>query len=319
MENLPNDWDNLQKSLGASVLQSRDWADVQAQMGRRSFFAWSNHWSYVGFERRGSGVRYLLLPYGPTASVEGTEALQSILELAKKESFDFVRIEPRGKISLPEIANVGASEVGEFDPKYTQVVDLTQSIEELRKDLNSGHRNLINGTARRELVIDQSDKDSDFEHFLDMLDDTSKRAKVKFHPHEYYKDVWKVMGARGSARLYIATHENQPVASALFYDYNGVRYYAHAGAFQQLNRKLNASVSLLWQAIIDAKDLGMTGFDMWGVAPGDDPKHKWAGITAFKKGFGGKTISHLGTFDVPINVRKYKLYKAYAKLRGRSL
>ena len=97
MDKLPNDWDNLQKSLGASVLQSRDWADVQQKMGRKSYFSRSNHWSYVGFERKSAGLRYLLVPYGPTSSTQGSEALQSLMELAKKEKFDFIRLEPMGR------------------------------------------------------------------------------------------------------------------------------------------------------------------------------------------------------------------------------
>ncbi len=317
MEKLPNDWDNLQKSLGASVLQSRDWADVQQQMGRQAFFAWSNHWSFVGFERKSSGLRYLLVPYGPTCAVAGTEAIEAVLALAKKQKFDFVRIEPIGATRPDDLVRLGAVKVAEFDPEYTLHLDLTKTEEELRSKMNSGHRNLINGTQRRGIEIVQSDKDSDFESFLRMLEDTAKRSKVKFHPRDYYKDVWKVMQPRESAKLYIASHSGEAVAAALFYDYNGVRYYAHAGAYQQLNRKLNASVSLLWQAIIDAKKLGLVKFDMWGIAPSDDPKHKWAGITSFKKGFGGEAVQYLGTYDIPINQAKYKIYRTYSKLRGR--
>jgi lipid II:glycine glycyltransferase (peptidoglycan interpeptide bridge formation enzyme) len=61
----------------------------------------------------------------------------------------------------------------------------------------------------------------------------------------------------------------------------------------------------------------MTSFDLWGVAPSDDVKHKWAGISKFKKGFGGTTIQYLGTYDIPLNNIKYKLYKAYCRIRGR--
>ena len=148
MEKLPNDWDNLQKSLGASVLQSRDWADVQQQMGRQAFFAWSNHWSFVGFERKSSGLRYLLVPYGPTCAVAGTEAIEAVLELAKKQKFDFVRIEPTGATRPDDLARLGAVKVAEFDPEYTLHLDLTKTEEELRSKMNSGHRNLINEIGR---------------------------------------------------------------------------------------------------------------------------------------------------------------------------
>lgn len=318
MENLPNDWDELQKSLGASILQSRVWADFQESLSRSTFFEWSNHWSWVGFEHSQKGVRYLFLPYGPTASLNTNECLQSVVELAKREKFDFVRIEPMGKIDADDVALVDGAEVVEVEPKHTQLINLLQDEQQLRRDLNSGHRNLINGAERRGLTVRLTESDEDFEKFLEMLHNTAKRAKVKFHNDDYYWAIKKILGMRGFAKLYVVDSGEGIVAGALFYDYNGIRYYAHAGADQLLNRKLNGSVVLLWRAIIDAKSAGMHTMDLWGVAPNDDPKHKWAGISKFKKGFGGESITHLGTYDIPINHAKYRVYMLYRKFRGRT-
>jgi len=317
MDTLPNDWDELQKSLGASILQSSVWAQFQESLGRSTYFEWSNHWSWVGYEHSLKGVRYLFLPYGPTATLNSQEALSSVVALAKNEKFDFVRIEPMGKFTQEDLINVGAEKVAEVEPEYTQVIDLGLDEQQLRRGLNSGHRNLINGTQRRGLVIETSQKDEDFEEFLKMLHDTARRAKVKFHNDDYFWAIKKLLEPKGYAKLYVARTQQGLVAAALFYDYNGVRYYAHAGAYQALNRQLNGSVSLLWQAIVDAKNANMTSFDLWGIAPNENQKHKWAGISKFKKGFGGTAIQHLGTYDIPINDTKYKLYKAYRKLRGR--
>lgn len=317
MDNLPNDWDIIQKSLDASILQSRVWADFQESLGRKAHFEWSNHWSWVGFERKSKGIKYLLVPYGPTASVQPKEALDSLVNYAKKHSYDFVRIEPMGKIGKNDLKFFGLKKISELDPEHTQVLDLSKNEDELRSALKPNHRNLINGTKRRGIEIYQSTKTDDFEEFLKMLKETSKRAKVKFYPDSYYKKIWETLGSKNNAKLYIAKVKSKPVSAALFYDYNGVRYYAHAGAYQEINRKVNASISLLWQAILDAKKLGMNKFDLWGVAPSADRKHKWAGITSFKKGFGGEMVSYLGTYDIPIKKSKYKLYSLAQSLRGR--
>lgn len=317
MENLPNDWDELQKSLGASILQSSVWAQFQESLGRSTYFEWSNHWSWVGYEHSVKGIKYLFIPYGPTASLNTLESLQSVVSVANAEKFDFVRLEPLGEITKEDLTHIGAVKVAEVEPEFTQIIDLRQEEHLLRRGLNSGHRNLINGTVRRGLNIEISQKDEDFEEFIKMLHDTAKRAKVKFHSDDYYWAIKKLLEPKGNAKLYIVRSNQGLVAGALFYDYNGVRYYAHAGAYQDMNRKLNGSVSLLWQAIIDAKQSSMHSFDLWGVAPNEDMKHKWAGISKFKKGFGGKTVHHLGTYDIVLNTTKYKLYKTYLKLRGR--
>jgi lipid II:glycine glycyltransferase (peptidoglycan interpeptide bridge formation enzyme) len=317
MNTLPNDWDEFQKSLGASILQSSVWAKFQESLGRSVYFSWSNHWSWVGYKHNLKGVRYLFLPYGPTATLNSQDALRSVVKLAKREGFDFVRLEPMGKITPEDLLSVGARKVAEVEPEYTQVLDLRFDEQQLRRGLNSGHRNLINGTRRRGLKIEVSQTNEDFEEFLKMLHDTARRAKVKFYSDNYFWTIKKNLEPSGNAKLYIARSKQGPVASALFYDYNGTRYYAHAGAYQDINRRLNGSVSLLWQAILDAKNANMTSFDLWGVAPSDDVKHKWAGISKFKKGFGGTTIQYLGTYDIPLNNIKYKLYKAYCRIRGR--
>ncbi len=317
METLPNDWDELQKSLGASILQSSVWAEFQESLGRSTYFEWSNHWSWVGYEHNLKGIKYLFIPYGPTASLNSLQAVQSVVQTAKSEGFDFVRIEPMGKVTPEDLSAISAEKVAEVEPEHTQVINLTLDIHQLRQGLHSGHRNLINGTERRGLKIEISQNDSDFEEFLSMLHDTARRAKVKFHSDDYFWAIKKLLEPKGNSKLYVVRSAEGLVAGALFYDYNGVRYYAHAGAFQEINRKLNGSVSLLWQSIIDAKNLGMHSFDLWGVAPGEDPKHKWAGISKFKKGFGGIAVQHLGTYDIPLNQTKYKLYKTYRKLRGR--
>ncbi len=317
MENLPNDWDIIQKGLDASILQSNVWADVQQNLGRKAHFEWSNHWSWLGFERKAHGIKYLFFPYGPTASVKAEEALDSIKAYATKHSYDFIRMEPMGNFTKAELNRAGAVKTLEIEPEHTQVINLNKTEEELRKDLKPNHRNLINGTNRRGIVVTQTSSDSDFKDFLLMLKDTAKNSKVKFYNDNYYENIWQTMQPRGNAKLYISKVDNKAVSAAIFYDYNGTRYYAHAGAFQQINRKVNASISLLWQAILDAKKLGMDKFDLWGVAPVENPKHKWTGITSFKKGFGGEPVDYLGTYDIPIKKSKYKAYSMLQKLRGR--
>ena len=318
MENLPNDWDVLQKSLGASVLQGMVWSEVQESMGRSAYFERSNHWSWVGFERKSRGLRYLNVPYGPTASLNAKDALGSVAAFATQEGFDFVRIEPMGVIGKSDLDSIGAIKTSEVDPEHTQVIDITKPIDALRANLRSGHRSDINGASKRGVEVLSTDSQEGLEIFLGMLRDTAKRAKVTFYPDSYYRQVFKQMSPSGSMKLYLAKADGEPVAGALFYDYNGVRSYAYAGAFQDLNRKHKATVCMMWQAILDAKQSGSTAFDLWGVAPDDNSKHKWAGITSFKKGFGGETVAYLGTYDIPINKPKYKAYRIYKKFRGRS-
>ena len=67
--------------------------------------------------------------------------------------------------------------------------------------------------------------------------------------------------------------------------------------------------------IMDARAAGAAQFDFWGVVPGDDPWHPWAGLTQFKMAFGGQLVTRSGTWDVPVRPLRHRLYRALHSMR----
>ncbi len=241
-------------------------------------------------------------------------AMDSLHKSGSSLGVDFLRFEPQSVDFYNQIVKAGGRLIADLDPMYTQVIDLTASEQDLRMDLSSGHRNLINGTKRRGITISTVMVDEGLPQLTAMLADTSKRAGVTFHDEAYFQAMTEAM--TGVCKIYVASVDNQPVASALFFDWQGIRYYAHAGAWQDKNREVKASVSLVWTAIMDAKKAGMHTFDLWGVAPEDDTGHKLAALSKFKRAFGGETIQYAGTYDIPLRKPKYHAYELYRKLKG---
>ncbi|HSN36874.1 MAG TPA: peptidoglycan bridge formation glycyltransferase FemA/FemB family protein, partial [Arthrobacter sp.] len=90
------------------------------------------------------------------------------------------------------------------------------------------------------------------------------------------------------------------------------RTYAHA-ALDDAHRKLSAGIPLLVTLMADARDKGLKHVDLWGVAPADQPDHKWAGFTAFKKSFGGREVAYPGTWDLPVRTVHYNAYQLARK------
>jgi lipid II:glycine glycyltransferase (peptidoglycan interpeptide bridge formation enzyme) len=154
--------------------------------------------------------------------------------------------------------------------------------------------------------------------FLKLLKDTASHAKITNHPDWYYQKMAKSLIEQGIAKFYIASAEGSPASISLIIDWGETRYYAHTGNDQILNRQYKAAVSNVWQMILDAKADGLKYFDFWGIAPPDQPDHSWAGLTGFKKGFGGEVVTNIGTYDIAINKAKYQLYTTYKKMRGRA-
>lgn len=311
-------WEHNLQQLGGSVLQSRGWGEFQQALGREPVWAQGAGWQWLAGIRVSRGLRYLMCSYGPVATSPATmtNALDSLLTAARELNIDFVRVEPQAYITADHLHNLGARRIAEADPEHTRVIDLTQDEQKLRADLASGHRNLINGTERRGITVTHVTGAAGVDILYPMLQDTAQHAHVTFYPKAYYQTLLDTLPE--NTCVYVAGAEGQPVAAALFYDWMGTRYYAHAGAYQEANRQVKASVSLVWQAILDAKANGQKRFDLWGTAPVGDTKHPFAGITKFKAAFGGEPVDYLGTWDIPLKRHKYRAYGVYRRLRGRS-
>jgi lipid II:glycine glycyltransferase (peptidoglycan interpeptide bridge formation enzyme) len=301
----PDSWDKQLLMRGGHFLQSRVWGEFQQALGRKPVWASGEDWQWLGAAWRGRGVNYLYVPYGPTIAADASGSLSSLQRAGRELGVDFVRCEPMGR----PVDDRRLRRFEAVQPQHTWVLDLTKSEEELRSGLNSGHRNLINTAAKRGLSF-RSEKDSGaVESFLPMLADTYRRSGIKAHPDSYYRQLASTLVAADAATFYFADYQGQPVAAALIYDFGPTRYYAHAVANQQLNRELKAAAPLLWQMILEAKQQGRERFDFWGIAPTDEPSHPWAGISKFKRAFGGEQLTLQGTWDLPLKPLKYQAYR----------
>lgn len=310
-------WDQQVASLGGGILQGLAWAQFQESIGREAVRASSaDEWAWQGFVRQSKGLRYLMLPYGPVIKKNATDALQSAVSAGSSAKVDFVRLEPIGNVAEQDLRQFGAYKITEVDPQHTSILDISQSEEDLRRGLQSGHRNSINTTEKRGIVIRQVRDTSPLDDFLRLMADTAAHAHIHNYPDSYYKNLASTLVDAGVASFYVSSVVGQVASIGLIYDWGETRYYAHIGNDQVLNRRHKVAVSAAWKMIMDAKMAGSTKFDFWGVAPDDSASHKWAGITAFKKAFGGESVATLGSWDIPIKKPKYRAYQVYRKLRG---
>lgn len=313
---LPDDWDEIVAGQAGHFLQSSSWADFQQTLGHQIVFDHGDGWSYLASLRQIAHWRYLFVQAGPTIvkSNQLKEAVASLCQRARTLGCTFVRIEPIGAVSAQDLMALGAHEVAPIEPKHPWVLDISIDESALRTGLSAGHRYGINSAKRKGLRFAKSKKPEDIELFLQMMHDTAK-GRFGAHDDEYYRKMYQSLHAHSSAQLFLAYHDKEPVASALVFDWQKTRYYAHAGAFQAINRRLSGSMPLVWQMILDARANGFHSFDFWGVTPSDDPKHPWAGFSKFKKAFGGQMLSRAGTWELPIRQNQYRLYKIAKRIR----
>jgi lipid II:glycine glycyltransferase (peptidoglycan interpeptide bridge formation enzyme) len=315
------DWDNLQRKLGASFLQSYQWGEFQRALNHQVHMLYGDNWSCLLVEKKTPLGTYLFAPYGPTLSTAADlkPALEEIISYATSKKIDWLRIEPlcSGQSIDPKVLQkLGAKAAPkDVNPRFTRVIDLRPSEEEIFTDLKSTNRNLIRRAQREApLSYKMSSDPNDIELFIPMMEAVSTRNSVNFHTPGYYRKQATTLMPSGIMQLCFAL-DKKPLAALVIHDYGVNSTYTYAGSLKEAREK-DASMLLLWQAILAAKKRGQQSFDLFGIAPEDSTKdHPWYGLSEFKRKFGGKIVERSGTWDIPLHKLKYQSYRSVSKTR----
>ena len=278
----------------------------------------NEEWGWLGQIKTTSIFKYLFLPYGPFSSnKESNDAIfKSIVETAKKNKLDFIKFEPRGDISNEFITSLGAKKVKNYNPKDTLVIDLTQSIDDIKSAMSSSTKNMINKSQKRGSRVLRSNDINLFPKFIKLMHKTAQHAGINNHPDNYYKTIVDVLFKNKTAEFYFVEADGtEPFVGGIIYTDKSTKYYAHIGSDYAVNKLYGGSTLMVWQMIDDAKKEGLKYFDFCGVSAVDaDKSDKLYGVSIFKRSFGGETVSNIGTYVLPINKFKYSLYDKLKKI-----
>jgi lipid II:glycine glycyltransferase (peptidoglycan interpeptide bridge formation enzyme) len=214
----------------------------------------------------------------------------------------FVRFEP-----LNDVKTFGFKKTFSVSPKTTLITSLEKSEEKLLSSFHQKTRYNINLAKRKGVKIEIA-KAWELDIVWPLFEETAKRDGFRLHDKKHYEELLKLKSNNLKVFLAVAFYENRPLAANIMVDFNGTRTYLH-GASSNSNRNVMAPFLLHWELLTDAQAKGLKFYDWWGIASSDDPKDPWAGITRFKKGFGGETVRSPGTFDYVLKPSGYLIYK----------
>ena len=279
-------------------LNSKTWQDFQRNVGRKVFELSED--AYLIEMEISFGKNYLYSP-----SPHSIKYLDEIKKIAKQENAVFFKYEPliieHRTWNMEQLKSQGFREaVKELQPQRTIVLDLEKSEADLLGDMHQKTRYNIRLAQKRGIKVRASEnKEKDFEKFWNLLQETSKRDKFHTHAKDYYKKLLKLdiiklyFGYKGS-KLHVA-------AIVIFHDRRAT--YLH-GASDYKYRRDMAPHALHWSIIKKAKQESMLEYDFWGI----DEK-RWPGVTRFKRGFGGKELKYVGSYDYIFKKYWYWAYK----------
>jgi len=261
--------------------------------------------------------------------------LEDLISLAKKESIGWIRIEPNSEENLklieenlPVGLKIKKSAV-DVQPMEILILDITKSEEELLAQTKQKTRYNIRLAEKRGVRVShnmparfESRSESGGEHgtrnknhteeFLRLVKITAKRDRITSHPKEYYRKMFEIIPA-DILKLYVAEYKGKIICANIVSFFGKIATYMH-GASDNFHREIMAPYLLQWQAILDAKKMGCTKYDLGGI----NTKYKnWEGITRFKTGFAPnvKPIQFPGCWDIVLDSKRYLLYRVLQRIK----
>ncbi|OGE32980.1 hypothetical protein A3C59_02695 [Candidatus Daviesbacteria bacterium RIFCSPHIGHO2_02_FULL_36_13] len=254
------------------------------------------------------------LPKGPFPDKELAEALKKI---GKENNCAFIKLEPDVILNESEGSLADASFHKSPKPlftKYNFVLDITKPEEELLKNMHSKTRYNIKVAQKHGVKVIESTDDKDFETYLKLYFETTKRQGYHGHNKNYHKKIWEALKEKNMARVLIASFKGEPLTAWMLLNFRDSLYYPYGGSSKSHPEVMSNNL-VAWNAIKLGKRLGLKKFDMWGaLGPDANPRDPWFGFHKFKRGYGGKLVECIGTFDLVFDYPLYYLFTLIDKL-----
>lgn len=206
---------------------------------------------------------------------------------------------------------------------FTFILDLTQTEEELLKNLHPKTRYNIKVAQKHSVLIEEDNSEKAFDTYISLTSETTKRQHFYAHDENYHRLMWQSLYPEKIAHLLTASivhnGRKQILTTWVVFLFGGILYYPY-GASTQTFKNTMASNLMMWEAIKFGKRMGAKQFDMWGsLGPNPDINDPWYGFHRFKAGYGPLVVEFVGSFDLILSPSLYRLYNLVFSARTKFL
>ena len=154
----------------------------------------------------------------------------------------------------------------------------------------------------------------DLKKFNEIYCSTATRHKFVPFSLKYIQNQFSSFSPDNQILIFLGKYKNEVVSSAVIVFWQNVGFYHHGASLSKYN-KIPVSYLLQWEVIKEAKKRECQKYNFWGIiTPDDNKNHPWAGLSLFKKGFGGHRKDYVQTQDLPLSKIYYLTY-IFEKMR----
>ena len=327
-------WDRFLVATPATgFMQSSWWADFRATVGYAHFGAVLRSGggivggALVQRRRHGSGSVFYYIQDGPVLPEDASLA-QDVIEAtlatidehrrSETETVSHLRIEPRWErldIPLPGFETLARKD-RYVEPRNTLCIDLRPPPEAILAQMKPKGRYNIAVARRHGVSIREDTTRQGLTDFVRIYRDTAGRQGFRTKPRSYFESLLALTAVGRRGEIYFAEHDGLRLATALVIRFGSRATYFYGGSLAE-RRHVMAPYLLHFEIMSRARQAGHEWYDLWGVAPEGDTTSAWAGISVFKRQFGGREVRLVPTLDYVYDHSAYARYAATAVRRNR--
>lgn len=267
---------------------------------------------YAGVVEAAKRGRHLAIAGGPILDWKNLELMNAIFadikEQGQKHKCIFVRVRPQLELteeSLKLFSTLGLHRAPMYlSVEYAGVLDLNKTEDELLTNMRQRLRRALRKAEKNNLVIETSTDPKDIHTFYEIQLQTAKRHEFVSFSEDFLTKQFQAFAPKGEAVLYTAKYNGEILAQNFMIFYGNEASY-HYGVSSELGTKMSGAPMLHMQAMRDARERGIKRYSFWGIVGQDDTKHRFYGVSQFKRGFGVDELKYLPAHDLVLSHRRY--------------
>ncbi len=322
------EWDKFITSHEESnFLQSWDFYEFHIARGKtvvRRLFKKDNQivGAYAGVVETAKRGRYMAIAGGPILDWKDKTLVKTVFnnirEEGQKNNCVFVRVRPQLELSDKSLAlmkELGLKRAPMFlSVEYAGILDLNKSEEEILAGASQGFRRKLRKAEKNEITIETSKDPKIVKTFYEIEVKHAQRQKFIAFSEDFLTKQFAAFAKNDEVIMYTAKKDGEILAQNFMIFYGNECSY-HYGTSTDLGTKYSAAPLLHMAAMREARERGIKRYNLWGIVGLDETKHRFYGVSEFKRSFGCEELKYMPAHDMILNKSKYLVNKTVETIR----
>lgn len=322
-------WDDyITSHEEANFLQSWDFYEFHIARGKkavRRLVTDDNNkilGAYAGVVETAKRGRYMAIAGGPILDWANKKLVQFVFDdikkIGKEEGCVFVRVRPQLELSdesLKLMQSLGLKKAPMYlSVEYAGILDITKSEAEILAGASQGFRRKLRKAEKAGITVETSTDPKIVKTFYDIEVKHAKRQKFVAFSESFLTKQFAAFSKNGEAIMYTAKLGKDILAQNFMIFYGNEASY-HYGTSTDLGTKYSAAPLLHLKAMEEARNRGIKRYNLWGIVGENETKHRFYGVSEFKRSFGCSELKYTPAHDFILNKPKYLLNKTVENIR----